>query len=137
MTSVESIFGRNDFDDDWSQELTAIMQECASTFGEPVAGYAQVLSSMKISAKKQPMSVWFVVADQLVRMQHGKSGGTKWPIKSLHGSMSHGSATKTLTLSQNGGGDMAFAIMALDERHVAYLERFLRFLTERGLDLAE
>ena len=35
------------------------------------------------------------------------------------------------------GGHIAFAIMALDEGHVAYLERFSRFLTERGLDLAE
>ena len=137
MTSVENIFARDDFDTNWSQEIADITQECASTFGEPVAGYTQVLSSAKTSAKKQPMSVWFVVADQLVRMQHGKPGGTTWPIKSLHGSMSHGSATKTLTLSQNGGGHIAFAIMALDERHVAYLERFSRFLTERGLDLAE
>lgn len=134
MTSVESIFARNDFDSDWSQEIADITQECASTFGEPISGYTQVLSSAK-DAKKQPMSVWFVVADQLVRMQHGKAGGMNWPIKSLHGSMSHTSATKTLTLSQ-GGGDMALAIMALDQRHVVYLERFLRFLTERGLDVA-
>ena len=67
-------------------------------------------------------------------MQYGKPGGTKWPIKSLHGSMSHTSATKTLTLSQDGG-HVALAIMALDARHVAYLERFVRVLTERGLDV--
>ena len=130
MDSIEALFGRDDFDSDRATELAEIAQECASTFGEPIAGYTQLLAS----ESEQPMSIWFVVADQVVRMQHGKPGGTKWPIKSLRGSLSHTSYTRTLTLSQDGGR-MALAIIALDKRNVACLNRFLRFLTDRGLDV--
>jgi hypothetical protein len=78
------------------------------------------------------MSIWFVVADQLVRMLHSDKPGAKWPIESLHGSISSTNDTKTLTISQ-AGGDMAFAIMALDKRNVTCLDRFVRCLEERGL----
>jgi hypothetical protein len=129
MKSIKEIFGRDDFDSKSIQAISDVTQECASTFGEPIVGYTQVLST----AKEQPMSIWFVVADQLVRMHHGKPG-TKWPIESLHGSISSTNDTKTLTISQEGGG-MALAIMALDKRNVASLDRFLRFLEDRGLDV--
>jgi hypothetical protein len=131
MKTIEEIFGRVDFDGNWPQDIGDVTRECESKFGEPVAGYTQVLSS----TSPQPMSIWFVVADQLVRMQHGKSGGTKWPINSLRGSMSSTSDTKTLNIS-HAGGSMAFAIMALNKRNVTYLDRFLRFLVAQGLDIA-
>ncbi len=123
MISIENIFHRTDFDPE-VQEITDITQDVRRR-----TRTHRGLHTDPLLRKQTPMSIWFVVADQLVRMQYGKPGGTKWPIKSLH----MPPPTKTLTLSRDGHA--AVAIMALDARHVAYLERFVRVLTQRGLDV--
>lgn len=66
MNSIEEIFGRGDFDGAQPQEIAEITQECNSTFGEPIPG----IRSCSPPAVRQSMAVWFVVADQLVRIQN-------------------------------------------------------------------
>jgi hypothetical protein len=45
MNSIKEIFGRDDFDEKALQAVGDATRECASTFGDPVAGYTQMLST--------------------------------------------------------------------------------------------